>query len=1016
MTSPSQSPQSPAERPEQIGPYRILSVIGEGGMGTVYLADQKTPVRRRVALKVIKLGMDSKAVVARFDAERQALSLMEHSSIAKVFDCGLSERGQPYFAMEYVKGIPITDYCDQNKLPLKDRIGLFQQVCSGIQHAHLKGVMHRDLKPDNVLVTLQDGKPLAKIIDFGLAKAMDHRLVEATIFTEHGTVVGTPEYMSPEQAGLGGLDVDTRTDVYSLGVLLYELLTGDLPFTRRELHQAGYMEMQRVIREEEPSKPSTRVTTLGDRAVSQAHLRALDQRSYARTLRGDLDWITLKALEKDRTRRYDTAQELAADLGRYISMEPVLATPPSAGYRARKFLRKYRGRVAAVAAVLVTAVSGAVVAFMFMLESQRQAERATKQSDLAERRRQEADGARASAQEQRDLVDATARRLDAKVQDFNQLKGVVSLSNLRERATTLMPAWPEKIGKIEAWLSDARSLLDDRASLDATLERLRSMSEPWTDDQKVQDRMNHPRYAEWRLGEIELESLRRARSLAESDSLPARELPPEVVASGSAPRLNDMAWARVAPSMGERTVVGEELDGLLYARAAVQIARAGVDPNLCQYLDTLAWALALNGQDDAALRASQEALECCPEDERESYRDYSKALKASIINREQSLRVLASRQKELLRSIDERVTYSFSAEQQAESFLHDTVAGLRRGLDALESAEYASVKRNLLWARAIGDLTRAHPRAALTWQGVRDMVARAERYSGCEVWIPEDGWVGLVPLGLNPKSGLMEFYDIRSACDGSVEGAASIKLPNRRADGGFDVSGDTGLIFVLLPGESGLGGLAWQDAFLCSQFEMTQGQWRRLAELAEVTINPSFHKAGNDDFVGGYVSESHPVDSVSWDEAIKLLQACRWCLPSERQWLYALTGSTVPDDPVGKLDWPNEGNFASEDAAILGMEAQLEEWSDGYALHAPVGRFRANIMGIYDMRGNVWEWCQDVYLQSSDTNSRSRVIRGGSWSNPTWKAASDFRNGSASGVAAADLGVRPVRLLPKRPR
>jgi len=501
MTSPSQPPSNASDRPEQIGPYRILSVIGEGGMGTVYLAEQKAPVRRRVALKVIKLGMDSRAVVARFDAERQALSLMEHSSIAKVFDCGLSDRGQPYFAMEYVKGIPITDYCDQNKLSVKDRIGLFQQVCSGIQHAHLKGVMHRDLKPDNVLVTLQDGKPLAKVIDFGLAKAMDHRLVEATIFTEHGTVVGTPEYMSPEQAGLGGLDVDTRTDVYSLGVLLYELLTGDLPFSRKELHQAGYLEMQRVIKEQEPSKPSTKVTTLGDRAISQAQLRALDVRSFARTLRGDLDWITLKALEKDRTRRYDTAQELAADLGRYLNLEPVLASPPSAGYRARKFLRKHRGRVAAVAAVVLTAVAGALVAVWFLLEAQEQRKQAERQKTVAQEQRREADRQKTVAQQQREEAvrqrseaerqtanaQANQRKFETKVTEFNQLAGVVRYDELVAGAKDLLgqAAWPAAIPGMESWVQDCDELLEMRGEIEDTIDSLRKDALPRSEGRPV---------------------------------------------------------------------------------------------------------------------------------------------------------------------------------------------------------------------------------------------------------------------------------------------------------------------------------------------------------------------------------------------------------------------------------------------------------------------------------------------------------------------------------------------------
>ena len=354
----------------QIGPYRLLSVLGEGGMGTVYLAEQREPMRRRVALKVIKAGMDSKEVVARFEAERRALSMMEHSCIAAVFDCGLTAEGRPFFVMEHVKGIPITDYCDQNRLSFEDRLALFRKVCSGVQHAHMKGIMHRDLKPSNVLVTLQDGDPTPKIIDFGLAKATNHHLVEQTVFTQYGMPIGTPEYMSPEQAGLGGLDVDTRTDVYSLGVLLYHLLVGELPFPRHKLLEQGYLEMQRVIREQEPEKPSTKITSLGEIATKLAESRRLDRASLRKRLTGDMDWIVLKALEKDRTRRYQTPLEMAGDLDRYLRLEPVLAGPPSVAYRLRKFVARNRTRVAVATAVAVSLLAGLLVATTLYFRAQ----------------------------------------------------------------------------------------------------------------------------------------------------------------------------------------------------------------------------------------------------------------------------------------------------------------------------------------------------------------------------------------------------------------------------------------------------------------------------------------------------------------------------------------------------------------------------------------------------------------------------------------------------------------------
>ena len=561
----------------RVGPYKLLQELGEGGMGVVYMAEQEKPVRRMVALKIIKPGMDSQQVIARFEAERQALAMMDHHHIAKVLDAGTTDTGRPYFAMELVKGVPITEYCDKNKLTPRERLEMFVPVCHAIQHAHQKGIIHRDIKPSNVLVTLYDGKPVPKVIDFGIAKATQQKLTERTMFTGIGQILGTLEYMSPEQAEMNQLDIDTRSDVYSLGVMLYELLTGSTPITKEKLRNVGLEEMLRTIRETEPPKPSTRLSDSAEALPSISAVRKTEPTKLSKLVRGDLDWIVMKALEKDRTRRYETANGLAADVQRFLNNEVVEACPPSAGYRFRKFARRNK-------TALATGVTVATILIAATVLSSTLAVWANRASKVATLREQEATQAALAEQEARQ--DEEAQR---KLAEENAAKANREATKSREVATFLKDML-KGVGPSVALGRDTKML---REILEKTAERL---DEDLTDQPEVEAELRAT------IGDVYRELGQRT----EEEAMRRRVLELRKQLDGPRSRETVIAMRKFAESLVSASDRKEILDEVLAIQRELY---ADDQVELAHTLDSLSEAYSREGNWPAAERLTRKATE-----------------------------------------------------------------------------------------------------------------------------------------------------------------------------------------------------------------------------------------------------------------------------------------------------------------------------------------------------------------------------------------------------------------------
>ncbi len=976
--------------------YLIRGVLGVGGMGTVYVAEQRGEIERIVALKLIKLGMDSRKIVSRFEAERQALALMNHEGIARVYHCGTTSRGQPYFVMEYVEGAPIDRFCEEHSVSLEARLDLIRQVCEAVHHAHQKGVVHRDLKPGNVLVSRENDRLRAKVIDFGLAKAMGSELVEATLFTEVGQIVGTPEFMAPEQADPTNADVDTRADVYSIGVLLFRLLVGELPFSanelRREFAQAG----GGVHARRETPRPSSRIASR--RGESRSSLR--------RALRSDLDWIVLKAMDPDRNRRYDSATALADDLRRFAAHEPLVAGPPSASYRVQKIMRRYRAQILVAGIVLLALAVGGAVAVHQWLRARQTAE------------------------------------------EFEQLAGVVKQEVAVAEEQTLHPAWPAQLDALRAWVADRwEPLAAIRRRLRRSIDGLRERALPWSDEDRLPDAARHPRSEELARLRREIATLRHAQAirLGEAEFEPA-EVPDQQPGRFGSSRMYALAWTRIGPLDEDRTVWGEEAEGLAFAQRLMQRYRDGQGGvSECTAWKALAFGFLANGLDEKAIHAAERAVATAQgtEQHRRSHREQLAQIRSAATTTPTELDRRLAAARLLASEVEKRRSWRFT--EESAQFLHDALADLHDRIDQLETTQLARVRRRIRWAESLPELTARHPQAEWSWDDVRRTVREDARYArASKIKLREVDVYGLVPLGPNPVTGYLEFYHLRSAWDGESDPRA-IPLPEHDVDGRIPVGADTGIVFVLLPGAQFVMGAQATDPtgsdydpnakpaeaahdlevgpFFLARHELTKGQWSRLAVGSDVDRLPSRDVPGETRGGDRVLTSADPVEQVSWLECRTLAEWHGLALPTEVQWEYGCRGGTP-----GPNAWPaaRMAEFANvaDQSSVGRTQWDPHDGDDGHFLYSPAGVFLPNAFGMHDMIGNVSEWCLDLnseygrpiraadglrIIPPSVVLAEHAIIRGGSYRSGRVEARSAWRGVQLKHTESQLTGVRFAR-------
>lgn len=986
---------------DSIGPYQILEELGQGGFGVVYRAE-RSDTQRSVALKVIIEGMHTKEVLARFDAEKNALALLNHPNVAKVFDSGRTTGGKPYFVMEYVPGDPVTVYCTNNRVSLSERLELFQKICEGVQHAHSKAVVHRDLTPRNVLVASVDGKPVVKIIDFGLAKALGPRLTEMTLDSLKHQVMGTPAYMSPEQAA-GDEDIDVRTDVYSLGAILYELLVDGQPFDREK---KPLDEQLRMVREEDPSPPSLRLSRLGkEQAKKLAESRGLDSGRLRARLRGELDWIVLMALRKARGERYESPRALSDDIDRHlVGHEPVIARPPSAIYKLKKFSRKYRASLTTVTLVFIALIAGTIWALSERTRADRKAEEAV-----------------AARQELLGLAD-TKRLVDA-----------------RAELDSLWPLEPAQRERLRRWLDERARPLAERLTSEheVALAVLRAQARGRTEEEIQSDRARHE----------DAPKLEQARStLAEVE----QKLAGLVMTSAA---LEDPDTAESAEALAEKRKAFETQR----AELAQQIADLEVTVRERQtYMFVTS-----SGEPDEELQWQHDTREELVESlrgfvETDRYGD-------SIASAEWRLEEIDRLEQASIGSDEAKRRWKAClADIRADERVY-------AGLELQEQFGLLPLERNArtgLWEFVhlpTGDEPKENP----DWKATSEEQTEAKHFSRWAIDETTGVILVLVPagsfmMGAEPPSlgvilekGSLRVTAVREA---SLAANAGLRVDDEvRTIHGIPVSTVEEIkasLTMLTSGatieiavtrdevELALAGVLARssydpgarpnerpilevtlDAYLVSKYELTQAQWKHMTGSNPSDYGPTFSIAHHQN------TAWNPVESVSWSECTKWLPRYGLELPTEAQWERAARGGTTTPwwcgqakASIGERQAGNLADDRSRTSRGVPSSWPFEAWTDAWILHAPVGRFRSNAYGLHDTIGNLWEWCADGFTSYSsdprsgdglrdDPDSRFRVYRGGSFYYDASDARSALRFSLAPEVMGDFLSVRPARRI-----